>query len=143
MNGTRIPLYRAKKSDSDKYVIGYLNIDGRGYYKISNYLPPIGYSSYLIDETTLAIHLPEMILTNGTKIFASLSDDGTGSDQFKHINWIGRHDERNIIYACFNAHGLAFYTADDGKKLIRINLELLKLTGLYSTPKEKDINGIP
>ena len=35
-----------------------------------------------IDPSTLAIHFPDMIDSEGTKIFASLSEDGKGGDIF-------------------------------------------------------------
>ena len=33
-----------------------------------------------IDKTTLAIHFPDMLDSQGNKIFASLSEDGKGGD---------------------------------------------------------------
>jgi len=74
-----IPIYRAKKMRSDEYVIGLVsealqvpnntivwmwNKDGK----------------YYIDPSTLAIHFPDMLDSDGKKIFASLSEDGKGGD---------------------------------------------------------------
>ncbi len=81
-----IPIYRAKKVDSDEYVIGYLIAKD----KILEYCPaPTGMGTlqcvedrhyFNIDLTTLAIHFPDMLTTQGNKIFASLSENGKGGD---------------------------------------------------------------
>jgi hypothetical protein len=90
---TNIPIYRAKKIDSNEYVEGYLvsnlvsNSNGMPpevYYNIQNSL----FYKYRIDPATLAIHFPDMIDSQGNKIFASLQKDGKGGDiiksEFKH-----------------------------------------------------------
>ena len=43
-----------------------------------------------IDPTTLAIHFPDMLDSQGNKIFASLSKDGRGGDivEFEHIEYL-------------------------------------------------------
>ena len=78
------PLFRAKKIDSDKYIIGYLLPEYKGNFYLStewsrdfdgdtpNFIQ--------IDITTLSIHFPEMLDNNRDKIFASLQDDGKGGD---------------------------------------------------------------
>lgn len=87
-----IPIYRAKKIDSDEYIEGYYIEDyGIGsYLQISKYLNFIigdrgekGMESdclYEIDPTTLAIHFKDMADSEGNKIFASLSEKGKGGD---------------------------------------------------------------
>lgn len=87
-----IPIYRAKKIDSDEYVEGKLIEDyGIGFYiQINNSLENIAttYGDYgfstndfeQIDSTTLSIHFPDMLDTQGNKIFASLNEDGKGGD---------------------------------------------------------------
>ena len=74
-----IPIYRAKKIDSDKYIQGYL-LGMWGEYFISwgetNHVP----NKVQIDPTTLAIHFKDMLDSQGNKIFASLSNDGKGGD---------------------------------------------------------------
>ena len=74
-----IPIYRAKKIDSDKYIQGYL-LGMWGEYFISwgetNHVP----NKVQIDPTTLAIHFEDMLDSEGNKIFASLSEDGKGGD---------------------------------------------------------------
>lgn len=84
-----IPIYRAKKIDSDEYVEGNLIEDEGVFYIIKN--PVIthfnglqiltGEYEYLhsIDPTTLAIHFPDMIDSQGKEIFASL-DKEKGKD---------------------------------------------------------------
>lgn len=82
-----LPIYRAKKIDSDEFVEGYL-IDGRFIFKewIDDVWTSFGETKsnkalvYEIDPTTLAIHFKDMLDSEGTKIFASLSDSGKGGD---------------------------------------------------------------
>lgn len=82
-----IPIFRANIENSNKYITGNLRkiltadsdvimIEG-----LEN-LARIGINQglYKIDETTLAIHFPDMLDSEGNKIFASLSEDGKGGD---------------------------------------------------------------
>lgn len=74
-----IPIYRAKKIDSDKYIQGYL-LGMWGEYFISwgetNHVP----NKVQVDPLTLAVHFKDMVDSEGNKIFASLSEDGKGGD---------------------------------------------------------------
>ena len=74
-----IPIYRAKKIDSDEYVIGWYSspiiIEGKLYLSITNQD-----GEHRIDPTTLSIHFPDMLDSQGKEIFASLSEDGKGGD---------------------------------------------------------------
>ena len=74
-----IPIYRAKKIDSDEYVIGWYSspiiIEGKLYLSITNQD-----GEHRIDTTTLSIHFPDMIDSQGNAIFASLQEDGKGGD---------------------------------------------------------------
>ena len=79
----QIPIYRAKKKDSDEYVYGYYTervphyLSGRHYIHFYNEAT----ATYeKIDPTTLAIHFPDMLDSQGNKIFASLSEDWKGGD---------------------------------------------------------------
>jgi hypothetical protein len=82
-----MPIYRAKKIDSDEYIEGDL-IQGSFIFK--EWINDVWSSSkdtrtnkaevYKIDPTTLAIHFPDMLDSQGNKIFASLSEDGKGGD---------------------------------------------------------------
>ncbi len=70
-----IPIYRAKKIDSNEYVEGFLTKCRVSYFIESG-------SSHCdeIDTTTLSIHFPDMLDSEGKKIFASLREDGKGGD---------------------------------------------------------------
>lgn len=87
-----IPIYRAKKIDSDDYAIGFYS----SAYDIHHYIiTHLGVDTKVnivyqmstdidkIDPTTLAIHFPDMLDSQGNKIFASLSEDGKGGDIIK------------------------------------------------------------
>ena len=90
-----IPIFRAKKLDSGEYVKGFL------YQDLICYIPSDGFKSdeykkavdtetwfimdnlsntSMIDTTTLSIHFPDMLDSQGNKIFASLQEDGKGGD---------------------------------------------------------------
>ncbi len=94
---TQIPTYRAKKIDSDEYVEGFLHT---GFTIASivdfsnNDIPNIAVLVSCIDESTLAIHFPDMIDSEGTKIFASLSEDGKGGDRLLSIALRNDHGQR-------------------------------------------------
>ena len=94
MNNLNIPIYRAKKIDSDEYVEGFyknvlyfkdkhiitslVNISG-----VENNIQKTNlwdYKNHEIDQSTLAIHFPDMLDSQGNKIFASLSASGKGGD---------------------------------------------------------------
>lgn len=89
-----IPIFRAKKIDSDEYVKGFYiyNKDENKHYIFSDtYFDLIIKTEWChegisieqftkIDITTLAIHFPDMLDSQGNKIFASLSEDGKGGD---------------------------------------------------------------
>lgn len=88
-----LPIYRAKKIDSDEYVIGYCEYipnDGRSINTINSgcwiswiKLDNKGFRDRFeveIDPTTLSIHFPDILDSKGNKIFASLSEDGKGGD---------------------------------------------------------------
>lgn len=73
-----IPIYRAKKIDSEEYVEGYLK---EGFFNNNECLwIQTKWKDYIIDASTLAIHFPDMLDIEGNKIFAGLSEDGKGGD---------------------------------------------------------------
>lgn len=82
----KIPIYRAKKIDSDEYVIGWYSspiiIEGKLYLSITN-----RDGEHRIDTTTLSIHFPDMMDSQGNKIFASLQEDGKGGDICEFKDW--------------------------------------------------------
>lgn len=90
-----IPIFRAKEFDSGEYVTGFL------YQDLICYIPSDGFKpdeykkavdtetwfimdnlshTSMIDTTTLSIHFPDMLDSQGNKIFASLQEDGKGGD---------------------------------------------------------------
>lgn len=82
---TQIPIYRAKKVDSDEYVIGELHTLGTDEEPfITTEINDRFIDHIIIDPTTLSIHFPDMLDSQGDKIFASLSEDGKGGDIFEH-----------------------------------------------------------
>lgn len=82
-----IPIFRAKKIDSDEYVEGcllefdseyFIVKDTEGCYLASDCFHYLHYNE--IDPTTLSIHFPDMLDSEGNKIFASLQKDGRSGD---------------------------------------------------------------
>ena len=76
-----IPIFRARKIDSDEYAIGYL-MSVVEYENLcclreteANYV-----GGDICDLLTLSIHFPDMLDNQGNKIFASLQKDGKGGD---------------------------------------------------------------
>ena len=84
---TQIPLFRAKKIDGDEYVEGLLCKNDFGnlciQIEIDDELEG-DYALYEIDPSTLSIHFPDILDSNGDKIFASLSEDGRGGDRLHY-----------------------------------------------------------
>ena len=83
---SNIPIYRAKKIDSDEYVEGYLISHYIFKEWIDDFWTSYGETMsnkaevYNIDVSTLAIHFPDMLDSQGNKIFSSLQEDGKGGD---------------------------------------------------------------
>jgi len=71
-----IPIYRAKKMNSDEYIEGEVNQNWN-----KTFIKKSPYWNYEVNPNTLAIHLPGMLDKNDKKIFASLSIDGVGGDK--------------------------------------------------------------
>ena len=98
MNNLNVAIYRAKREENDEEVIGFYlptmlwydsflaepshTILVRTPHDILNPQNGYYYEQYFIDETTLAIHFPDMLDSQENKIFASLSEDGKGGDLF-------------------------------------------------------------
>lgn len=76
-----IPIFRAKKIDRNEYIVGhYIEDENRQCIVILEKMfkgEPI-YTT--VDKSTLSIHFPDMLDSEGNKIFASLSEDGKGGD---------------------------------------------------------------
>ena len=105
-----IPIFRAKKLDSDKYIIGqyietefsneeYCDIEEqetiikhciiKDFRTLHDDYEYINFDITEIDIATLAIHFPDMIDSQGNKIFASLQEDGKGGDIMQDDEYFG------------------------------------------------------
>lgn len=91
-----IPVFRAKKIDSDEYIIGYLEEHNTNDFYIS--LMPNEIDSYKIDTSTLSIHFPDMIDSQRNKIFASLQKDGKGGDIVENYSFNDDYKSQISIY---------------------------------------------
>lgn len=102
-----IPIFRAKHYRDDVYFIGSLIGKDDEYYIVQEedmeYYRPI-------DPTTLAIHFPDMLDSQGNKIFASLDENGKGGDVVR------MESECENYVAEFTQDGLSFYEYLDNKK---------------------------
>jgi len=120
-------IYRAKKIDSDEYVIGYYFKDSKcsvilthsktDYTDDGMYMKAI-----IIDPTTLSISFSDMLDSQGNKIFASLSESGKGGDicEFESV-WSSK----------VNAKGLCIYF--DREIILKIiNRDELNIMAPYS-----------
>lgn len=118
-----IPIYRAKKIDSDELVEGYLTNELGDYFITkSDTLDELANIVPIIDKNTLAIHMDGMIDKNGKKIFASLSEDGVGGDMFHeqgydHIIVMKNGGARNIYKRLSHRKDKDFYQFDRGRDI--------------------------
>ena len=82
-----IPIYRAKEKKTNRYIIGYefYNHIEDEYY-ITHQLTG---NNYRVDKSTISIHFPDMLDSQGNKIFASLQEDGKGGDIMQDDEYIG------------------------------------------------------
>ena len=154
-----IPIFRAKKLDSDEYIIGDL-FDGKyiiakselnrdisealkhirediltkdcisaecknEHHLLNKMLNKLLVNErlehiYEIDPTTLSIHFPDMIDSQGNKIFASLQEDGKGGDICQTIDYLNGTLNGVAIYDNFSfrihrigkAMGISFTSKD-------------------------------
>ena len=97
------PYFRAKKIDSDEYNCGYLiraddyeadaDEDQIVYFimhKMENYRTNEVWDfvcNSRIDPSTISIHFPDMLDSQGNKIFASLQQDGKGGDNVVYSDY--------------------------------------------------------
>ena len=92
-----LPIYRAKKIDSDEYVMGWYSspiiIEGKTYLSITN-----KDGEYRIDTTTLSIHFSDMLDSQSNKIFSSLQKNGRGGDVCSVDDYIDSGLEGVAIY---------------------------------------------
>lgn len=107
-----LPIFRAKwidkKDINSKEFINdcaegfYFEYLGKHFIRTNNSEP----FAVEINPTTLAINFPDMIDSQGNKIFASLSQDGKGGDivEYKLNDWkkaisVCRYKDKQIAYA--------------------------------------------
>lgn len=112
---SNIPIYRAKKIDSDEYVEGYYVDTVEFFTKTlrneNGYITKDG-NFHIIDISTLAIHFPDTIDSQGNKVFASLQEDGKGGDICRI------ESEMENYVAEFTKEGLKFYEYLDNGKIV-------------------------
>lgn len=91
-----VPIYRAKKIDSDEYVISMTISEGTIKRKRDLLFMEVAENKWCqVDKSTLAIHFPDNMLdSQGNKIFASLSKYGKGGDILLYKD---NYDEREVI----------------------------------------------
>ena len=125
-----MPIYRAKKIRSDEYIIGHYTekvkeYPGKHYIHFNN-----GYTETYerIDPTTLAIHFPDMLGSEGNKIFASLDRYYIkGADIITNDNFSGEYSIQVAIYS-----DGCFYVQDKDGEIYNLceNWEKLKVIGI-------------
>lgn len=99
MKGLSLPIYRAKRIDSDDYVEGYYcNVCRTDLIVTDDTIKTFDADEnrvlygtcetgiVQIDLTTLSISFPDILDSEGNKIFASLSEDGKGGDIIEVID---------------------------------------------------------
>lgn len=112
-----IPLYRAKKIDSDEYVNGtYVSSFHKHYIAMINCIHENNYNQIVFDEgyfeeidtSTLAIHFGGMIDKNGVKIFAGLRVNNAPDRKCGDLVKLGQHKGRVV-----QARGEIFINSGD------------------------------
>lgn len=131
-----LPIYRAKKIDSDEYVEGFyvdtVDFLTKTLKNTNGYITKNG-SFHIVDISTLSIHFPDMLakdsnrhLPNGEKdlrIFASLQKNGKGGDIVKYSDYIERY---TMLFSSFSGTRAVSF---DLKLKSRINAGL-KIVGI-------------
>lgn len=103
MKNMNIPIYRAKKINSDEYVEGFL-FDGNKITSISRrYIDSMDRKFILpvfdeVDVLTLSIHFSDMTDSQENKIFASLNASGKGGDIIENYNFNNDYKNQIAIY---------------------------------------------
>ena len=136
-NRTNIPIYRAKKIDSDEYVDGY-SVDKYILFNDSNLigLDRSDLPFYEIDPSTLAIHFPDMIDSEGTKIFASLSEDGRGGDTLEDsastlkANYVVLFNDLKICLRDIDGNHAHYHDKKGNAPYKYMNKKCTKVTGI-------------
>ena len=91
-----LPIFRAKRLNSDEYVFGVPRQDSKGMYEMIINVVEDGISGVIqryIEIDTISIHFPDMLDSQRNKIFASLQEDGKGGDL---VGYIDGHINYNV-----------------------------------------------
>ena len=127
-----LPIYRAKKIDSDEYVVGFyvdtVDFLTKTLKNKNGYITKNG-SFHIIDISTLSIHIPDMIDSQGNKIFASLDRYYLkGADILENDSFLGDYNIQVAIYS----EG-CFYVQDKDGEMYNLceNWEKLKVIGIH------------
>ena len=116
-NKYKIPKFRARKIDSNEYVVGFYFIDTETGMDIIMSWGDTNVET-VVDISTLSIHHHDMLDSENNPIFASLSEDGKGGDTTDEheififssltnsvittdIDFIGRKDMYQGIYSSY------------------------------------------
>lgn len=139
-----IPIYRALKlGTKDEYVEGQpIQFCGNTYLitriddiRLSDSSLHTRFTE--IDPSTLAIHIDGMIDSEGTKIFASLSEDGEGGDKLHKIG-VGFYKEIDEVGVAIIKNGNCYIKYNKDKELLSLQvfhnaqkaISILKVTGI-------------
>ena len=123
-----LPIFRAKKLDSDEYVIGFLLQDCFGFYIIQtdNALrcETLNQESVEIDHQTLSISFSDMLDSQRNKIFASLSENGKGGDIIK------LDDNIKTAIWCSKTQAIMLYSKQTGSSILSLYKDDIKTIGI-------------
>ena len=129
-----LPIFRAKKLDSDEYVIGFY--EG---WEEKHFIVTSPKEFFKIDPATLSIHFPDMLDNQGNKIFASLQEDGKGGDIVDTT--IGLR--QNFVTICLSS-GVCVFTSDTSaikntpcKFILDYKHRGIKVVGIQKEPNER------
>ena len=123
-----LPIFRAKKLDSDEYVIGFLLQDCFGFYIIQtdNALrcETLNQEAIEIDHQTLSISFSDMLDSQRNKIFASLSENGKGGDIIK------LDDNIKTAIWCSKTQAIMLYSKQTGSSILSLYKDYIKTIGI-------------
>ena len=123
-----LPIFRAKKTDSDEYVIGFLLQDCFGFYIIQtdNALrcETLNQEAIEIDHQTLSISFSDMLDSQRNKIFASLSENGKGGDIIK------LDDNIKTAIWCSKTQAIMLYSKQTGSSILSLYEDDIKTIGI-------------
>ena len=123
-----IPIFRAKKLDSDEYVIGFLLQDCFGFYIIQtdNALrcETLNQEAIEIDHQTLSISFSDMLDSQRNKIFASLGENGKGGDIIK------LDDNIKTAIWCSKTQAIMLYSKQTGTSILSLYKDDIKTIGI-------------